>query len=404
MPEPYRVEPDGKFVRRILDEGGGNLKQCFQCATCSVVCSLSPDRRPFPRKEMIWTQWGLRDKLFADPDVWRCYQCDDCSTYCPRGARPGDVLAAVRREAVEHYAAPRFLARLVNDVKALPVMLLIPAALLGGALLLKTPLEKVLPAALKHEVPAGTWEYAQLFPHWLLIGFFTFFSILSFLAMLAGVVKFWKAMRAADERAGLKSAGGNWSAAAIKVGRDIFTHEKFSQCTTNASRRLSHLGVFYGFLGLLLVTIWAIFVLYVFKYLKPGLFEYPFAFWNPAKILANASMLALGAGCVLMMRDRLRKDSEEKGRSSSFDWVFVGTLAAVTLTGFAVEVSRFADLRSVGYGVYFVHLVCVFALLIYLPYSKFAHLVYRAVALFYSEYTGRDEIPTAAEKAASAKG
>ena len=150
MPDSYLVKPDGEFLHSILDEGGEDLKKCFQCATCSVVCELSTGRKPFPRKEMIWAQWGLKDKLMADPDVWQCHQCNDCSTQCPRGARPGDVLAAVRKQSVQHYAVPQFLSSWVNNTKRFPLMLLVPVVLLAVALGLRGPVEKLLPFGEPH--------------------------------------------------------------------------------------------------------------------------------------------------------------------------------------------------------------------------------------------------------------
>jgi ABC-type methionine transport system permease subunit len=55
---------------------------------------------------------------------------------CPRGARPGDVLAAIRQQTIQHYAIPRAVGRWVNSVRATPFMLLlVPALLLAAALL-----------------------------------------------------------------------------------------------------------------------------------------------------------------------------------------------------------------------------------------------------------------------------
>ena len=82
-------------------------------------------------------------------------------------------------------------------------------------------------------------------------------------------------------------------------------------------------------------------------------------------------------------------------------WVFVWLLLLVGISGAIVEVFRFVAEGAAGteayasglalpaYGFYFVHLVLVFSLLVYLPYSKFAHMWYRLAAMAYGEYSGR---------------
>ena len=94
-------------------------------------------------------------------------------------------------------------------------------------------------------------------------------------------------------------------------------------------------------------------------------------------------------GCVLLIYDRL-EDSDRAGTSTYFDWSFVLTLLIVTFTGFVTEFMHYLRLEPHRHIVYFIHLVFVFSLLIYLPYSKFAHIIYRTTAMVYAEYTGRE--------------
>jgi quinone-modifying oxidoreductase subunit QmoC len=61
----------------------------------------------------------------------------------------------------------------------------------------------------------------------------------------------------------------------------------------------------------------------------------------------------------------------------------------VAITGFLTQFARMAEASFWAYLFYGIHLVFVFYLLAYLPYSKFAHMIYRTVAMIFAEYSNR---------------
>lgn len=393
MAEAVLLKPDRKFVEEIIASGGGDLKLCCQCSTCSVVCDLSNDSSPFPRKEMIWAQWGLKDRLMADPDIWLCHYCMDCSERCTRGAKPGDVLSAVREQAIKHYATPQFLAGLVNRIRQVPVMfMLVPGILLLLALLLRHPIEGLL--GLGGSVHDEAF-YASFFPHWLLIAFYSSLTMLAFVGLLGGMFKYWKAMKRADLTAGRNIGETGIITSLILTVTAILLHRQFGKCTQRGNRQLTHLFAFYGFITLFVVTVYAVFDLYLFPLI--GLDSmYPFNLIHPMKILANIGGVLLVVGCVKGLLDQ-KKDAGDSAGSTSFDQIFIWLLLLVGVTGFITEIFRFTvgagdhggAMQYTAYAVYFIHLMCVFGLLVYLPYSKFAHIMYRTVAMVYAEYSGR---------------
>jgi len=383
--DPVLVDPDLDFIRELKRSGGETLKKCFQCGTCTASCPLSPDTLPFPRKEMAWAVWGMKSRLLADPDVWLCHHCNDCSTNCPRSARPGDVLGAVRQQVVIHYAAPRFLARMISRPAFIPLLLIIPALLLWLGLQVRDPIG----AALGFSIPTGTdivYSFSPFFPHWFLNSFFGLFGLLALLAAAIGVTRFARALRRSPAWGRNPQPVKGFGASLLYTLRKIITHENFTYCETDHRRSISHFSVFYGFLALTLVTIWVITGPY--NPLISGDFIYPFSFWSPWKLLANLGGLAVLAGLLMMIWDRLYF-GHLAGTSSYFDWALVWILFLVVASGFTTEILHYLRMVPHRHVAYFVHLVFAFTLLIYLPYSKLAHLLYRTTAMIFAERYGR---------------
>ncbi len=90
-----------------------------------------------------------------------------------------------------------------------------------------------------------------------------------------------------------------------------------------------------------------------------------------------------------MITNRM-KNAEKVGAGSYFDWLLISVIGIVALSGFLAELTRIAGAAALAYPIYFVHLVFVFSLFLYLPYSKLAHIFYRSAAMCFMKYSGRE--------------
>lgn len=383
----HAIEPDVGLIREVKRAGGDTLKRCYQCATCSVVCELSPADHPFPRKEMLLAQWGQRERLAADPDIWLCHQCNDCTTRCPRGARPGDVLAAIRSYMYQHYAFPRFMGRALSTPKALPLLLLVPIVILFAGMMMFAPQAADGSYLFMTE---STIDFDLFLPHSSIDALFVIGNIMIFLFAAIGFVRFWRAL---NRGAGDKNL--SFISGLIGVITEVLGHAKFRKCTTNKPRAVGHMLILYGFIGAMITTGCVFVFVFIPHYLHllgleslQSWFSVPINLPHPVKILGALSGSAILIGSVMVLYRRWT-NRDEVGANGYADYLFLYVLFVAGLTGMLSWLGRLSGLAMLAYVIYFIHIVSVFFLLWYMPYSKFAHMIYRTLALVHARQLGR---------------
>lgn len=385
------VQPDIEFIKDMKEAGGDTLKKCFQCATCSVVCPLSTDEDPFPRQQMIYSQWGLKDKVVGDPNVFLCHQCGDCTAHCPRGAKPGDVLGALRAYSYKYFGWPAPLAKLASSGRNLPLLVAIPA-LVVFIMWLISGSHVPSPADFSHV------GYSQFFGHWDFkyltknVFFIDFFMIptagLAVFAAFQGVTAMWKKMA---ENTGVGEALYRpsinqfvkeflWPSVV-----EIVQHDRFKKCETNKDRVRGHQPLMWAFIGLFFVTGYSLFTQDILGLLLPSLHG-PMSLWNPVKIIANVSAVAMVAGICILWGNRNQMEENAQAANTFYDWFLIWMITGVAVTGIGSELMRVVGIPKIGFLVYYLHLVSVMMLFLYMPYTKFAHLVYRTCAMAFERY------------------
>jgi quinone-modifying oxidoreductase, subunit QmoC len=385
------LKPDLEFIESLKKTGGESVKKCYQCASCSVACPLSSDQKPFPRKEMIWAQWGLKETLFADPDVLLCHQCGDCTEICPRGARPAEVLGAIRASLYTFYSWPTWLARLATRARNLPVLIGLPFTLilvlwyLSGAM--HVPSADVF----------ARYGYTRFFGHWdfewyaknttFIVSIMLPTAGLATFSVAKGVVGMWQAMR---ENAKIKT---NYRPSVPMFITEFLwpslvetmKHRRFRECTANNDRVKGHLPLVLGFIGAFILTCWSAIRQDLLGLIWPS-FHGPLPLTDPFKILANISAIALLYGTWVLWGNRRKREKSGKAGKTFYDWFLIGEITAVGCTGLGAELLRWAGMPAFGYTVYFLHLVSIMMLFLYMPYTKFAHIVYRTMAMCFEKF------------------
>jgi len=360
MAERKILEPDLGFINEVTGMGGEDLKKCFQCATCSAVCTIAPEENPFPRKEMIWAKWGLKDRLRKDLDIWLCYYCGDCSRLCPCLSHPGELMMALRRWAIAQYdwtglSRRMYTSRIWEIGTVLFVALLVVGLFWwsGAFTEARMPVDRV---SVNTFIPVDWVHYAD----------WTLAAILTFL-LLSNTARMWHfTMR------GQKIPFSIYRSELKTFFLHALTQKRWRDCGDHNFRWLKHLMLVFAYSAMFAL------VMFFLNWLQVDGPEFTAVSWL-GYIITFILLYVSGEAII----SRIRKKEEIHKHSHDSDWMFLILLFLTALTGILMHVFRRMDLPLSTYYMYVIHLaIAVPMLVVEVPFMKWAHLLYRPLAMY----------------------
>ncbi len=159
----------------------------------------------------------------------------------------------------------------------------------------------------------------------------------------------------------------------------FFTQKRYSECEKKQKHPFFmpwfiHLGLMLGYVTMLVL------VMVFIEQLQSG----PEIKWS-VHIFGYIATIGLVAGTVYFIRNRLRKNYVQYKKSHGTDWVFVILLFIIVLTGILQHLFHRTGLLEQANITYIVHLMCVVPWLLRMPFSKWAHMIYRPLAMYFAE-------------------
>jgi citrate/tricarballylate utilization protein len=334
-------------------EGSRILTICNACRYCEGYCAV------FPAMEHC-QNFAAEDLHYLANLCHNCAECYYACQYAPPhefAVNVPQVLAAIRLDSYRRSAWPPFLAGLFDRSGHLALTVLAISIVIG------------LSAG---QTFSSASSFYSVIPHRVMVAIFGAMSLLAVAALGAGVARqfagavrktSWPVLeRAAGSILTLEYLGSRGAGCTYPDGRHSMARRWFHHCT------------FYGILLCFASTTVAAFYHYALARLAP----YPY-FSLPVVLgtLGGAGLLVGPAGlyCLKRRRDPAIVDPGQDG----LDVTFLTLLFATSLTGLLLL--AFRQLHWMGV-LLVIHLATVLALFATIPYGKFVHGIYRAVALW----------------------
>jgi heterodisulfide reductase subunit C/quinone-modifying oxidoreductase subunit QmoC len=375
------VMANPRLVGELEHYGAQDVLKCYHCGNCSATCPFSKEPFLFPRKSMRFLQMGLEDKLRGNLEPWLCYYCGECSDQCPRDAEPGETMMSMRRWLTAQYDFTG-LSRLFYRSWRLEAAAIVVVALLTGL---------------------GFWAWgtthgdirqydgpraflASSFVHtfdWIMAG------VLGTLLLVNCARMWWYTMGRQPLRVPLSAYLGK----AWLLPLHFLTQKRYRECDRKRPWAV-HLVLMLSYLTMLVL------IMFFLHQVQHG----PEINWGVHVFGYLASAGLLGTG-IWALRGRLRKTETHYRHSHETDWIFLAMLLYVAATGVAQHVLHRTGQGHAANILYLAHMMGVVPMLVLeVPFSKWAHLAYRPLAMYFSELqaeaiTVRDREPRTATQA-----
>jgi ferredoxin len=374
---------DTELLSDVQRFGAADVSACFSCGTCTAICPLVDNDSTFPRRIIRYAQVGMRDQLLSSKELWTCYQCGLCSDSCPTEADPSEFMAAARRYAIASYE-PTGLARILYTRPVIGSLIATVVAVFFAVFMYAAhgPQDGTS-LALFTFIPEGLihWTGVAVMGVLVLAGVFGISSMAGRVARSEGVSLRTMFGGPAPLSSTVKAL---WSALGIEsLGQRRYREDcKDDNPVEPLYRRrwLIHALTIWGFLGLFSATIldWGLAIIGV---KETGT---PIPLWYPSRLIGTLAGISLLYGVTMFMVNRKRQVNRAAQHSTASDWLLLVLLWITGATGFFIEVALYLpDAPAWGYWVFLFHVAVAMELMLLLPFTKFAHAMYRPVALFF---------------------
>ena len=357
------VQVNPQFVEDLQHYGAEDVAKCYQCGSCTAVCPFAQDPFLFPRRSMHQLQMGLTDRLRSSLEPWLCYYCGECSEQCPRGAEPGETMMSLRRWLTSQYDFTGLSRLFYRSWKAEIGAMVLVAVLTavgflylgfnygGGDISIYDGPRAFLPA---HAIHIFDWIMGTT------------------LGLLLGVnsVRMWYFIMRGKQK--LQVSLGSYIRFLPVLVTHFFTQKRYRECD-DRKPWLIHLVLMLSYVTMLVLIM---FFLLDMQYGPEIRWVHVFGY------IATAGLIVTG---IIAFRGRLQKSIPARKHSHESDWIFLVLLLFVSITGIVQHLLHRLGMPAAANVTYIVHLMGVVPMLtLEVPFSKWSHMAYRPLAMYFA--------------------
>lgn len=337
-----------RLGKELKAYGAVNFNACYNCGTCTAVCSLSTKENSFPREMVRCSVTGIETDIKSSLKPWLCYYCGECTSNCPQTANPGELMMALRRYLMAKYDWTGITGLLFKSLTfSIIAFVLVFIGIISYAYNVDFDLDSMM----------YTGHYFEMFA---ILGVFL-------VILFPNIIRMWwftvvKPKKNAPISKYISSLKDFFST--------MFTQKRALECEDNKVRWLEHLILVIGYLSLLFTTVFLdwistqnIFVI-VFGYIMS---------------------IIVFTVTIIFVSERIQKKKEINKFSHHSDWFFVIGLFLMGFTAFFVRLFFDMGILETNKWLYILHLIVLGSwALIIVPFGKWTHFLYRSFAMYFS--------------------